>query len=106
MRFPKLLLLSAALAGAPAIAGAAPATLGVATPAEIHRAADGVVEARHTYRHWQHREARRDWRRQKRWERRHWRHHHRPYRYYRPYRYNYGPRCYWSRYWHRRICRY
>ena len=95
----KILLVPAAVALAGATATAAPGLVGAAPPANAAdaRAGGDVTLAHHTY-----------WHSRRQWERRHWRrHHYAPYRYhYRPYRYYYyGPRCYWSHYWHRTVCR-
>ena len=85
MRILKVLMIPAALAVAPAASMAATTppgapervTTGVETTPVYHR---GYWHDRNYY--------------------------YRPYRpHWRSHRYYYGPRCYWSRYWHRTICR-
>jgi dihydrodipicolinate synthase/N-acetylneuraminate lyase len=103
----KALLFPAAVALGGSAANAAPANAVAPSAADIARAtqAEGVTEARHTYRHLRQQ--------QRRWTRQNYRHRYRhapryyQYRYqYRPYRYYRSYRnCYWSRYHGRRICR-
>jgi hypothetical protein len=99
MRILKVLLIPAALAIAPAVGNAAPASPGGA--AEQARTA---IEATPVYhRGWRHDRGYGPRHRYRSY--RYSRPHYRPYRYnYRPYRYH-APRCYWSQRWQRRICR-
>jgi len=87
MRLVEILLIPAALAIAPAAALAAPTSPG-GNANEVRTGIETTPVYHRGYRH----------------DRYYYRH--RPY--YRPYyghRYYYGPRCYWSRYWHRTVCR-
>lgn len=90
MRILKVLSIPAAMAFAPGASLAAPASPGGA-PEQARSAAEATPV---DHRGW-------------RYDRGHGRYHrYRPYRpYSRGYRYYYGPRCYWSRYWHRTVCR-
>ena len=94
MRILKVLLIPAALALAPAASIAAPASP-VGAPEQARTAIEATPAHYRSYYHTHRRYVP---------PRRYWRGHYRPYRY-RPYRYYYGPRCYWSQRWHRRICR-
>jgi hypothetical protein len=101
MRILKVLMIPAAIAIAPTTVEAAPGNAAQFPAAALESRDAAITAVRHNWRHyWQQerrearRDARRDWRQYKRWQRRH------GYGYY----YN-SPRCYWSSYWQRRICR-
>jgi hypothetical protein len=92
-RWFKLPLFAAAFAivGGAGVATAAPGNAGSAAPTIGDTTLNGGATPVY-HRHWHHGP-------------RYWGPRYR-YRYWRPYwRYYYGPRCYWSRYWHRTICR-
>ncbi|MGH7003242.1 MAG: hypothetical protein ACREIP_04775 [Alphaproteobacteria bacterium] len=98
----KVLLVPAGLALAAIPVQAAPANVAVPPAAEVTPNGADVAQVQYD----------RNWRRDRRYYRGYYYrpYNYRPYRpYYRPYyrpRYNYyTPRCYWSRYWQRRICR-
>jgi hypothetical protein len=83
----KSLLAPAAVVIGCGTASAAGGLVSVLPPnAENARVGGDLTMAHHT-----------DWHTQRQWERRHER------RYYQ--RYNYGPRCHWSEYYGRRVCR-
>jgi hypothetical protein len=84
----KMMLVPAGLALA-ASAHAAPANLGDGA-AKMETARGIAVET-----------AQYNWRDRDRWERRHWRHYNRHH-----YRYHAPQRCFWSRYYGRRVCTY
>jgi hypothetical protein len=104
MRILKILLIPAALAFAPAAAMAAPAPPGGAAPAEVRIGIEPTLAHYRTYYHTHRYVPPRTYT-----PRRYRQSRTAPYRYnYRrtaPYRYNYRPRCYWSSYYQRRICR-
>ena len=85
MRLLKTLLVPAALAFVPALA-ALPATAAPTAPGGSAATTDTGIETTPAW----HRGYRHDYE-------------YGPY--YRPHRYYYGPRCHWSHYWHRTICR-
>jgi len=89
MRILKVLLIPAALAFAPAAALAAPAPPGGTASTEVGTGIEATPAHYRTYYHTHYYAPPQRYRQPR----------------YAPHRYNYRPRCYWSNYYQRRVCR-